>query len=154
MTIATLAVAAIQNGSVIDHIPAGSGVRIIELLQLKEHPNTVTVGLNLPSKSMGKKDLLKIEGRFLTPHEIHEIAIFAPNATINLIHDFKLKDKFSATLPESIRGLLVCPNQNCISRNKDITSLFNIEVQRQVVQLHCHYCEGVFFKEAIVEYTR
>lgn len=154
MSTETLAVSAIQNGSVIDHIPAGSGVRLIELLQLKNHPNTITVGLNLPSKSMGKKDLLKIEGRFLTPHEIHEIAVFAPPATINLIHNFKLRDKFSATLPESIKGLLVCPNTNCVSRSKDVISLFHVEAQRQVVQLHCHYCEGFFSKEDIMEYTR
>jgi aspartate carbamoyltransferase regulatory subunit len=150
----TLAVAAIQNGSVIDHIPAGSGVRLIKLLQLTIHPNTVTVGLNLPSKSMGKKDLLKIEGRFLTPNEIHEIAIFAPQATINLIHDFKLKDKFTATLAQSITGLLVCPNPNCVSHHQDVQSHFDILTPRQIVQLHCHYCEGVFQKEEIIEYTR
>jgi aspartate carbamoyltransferase regulatory subunit len=154
MSTSTLAVSAIQNGSVIDHIPAGSAVRLLKLLQLKTHPNTVTIGLNLPSKSMGKKDLLKIEGRFLTTNEIHEIAIFAPNATINLIHNFKLKDKFTATLPEAIKGLLVCPNKNCVSVNKDIVSNFEIQTLRQVVQLHCHYCEGVFQKEDIKEYTR
>lgn len=154
MTQSTLAVSAIQNGSVIDHIPAGSAVRLMKLLQLKTHPNTVTMGLNLPSKSMGKKDLLKIEGRFLTSDEIHEIAIFAPNATINLIHDFKLKDKFTATLPKAIKGLLVCPNKNCVSNGKDITSNFEIQILRQAVQLHCHYCEGMFQKEDIVEYTR
>lgn len=154
MTTETLAVSAIQNGSVIDHIPAGGATRLIKLLQLKQHPNTVTVGLNLPSKSMGKKDLLKIEGRFLTPQEISEIAIFAPNATINLIHNFKLKDKFSATLPDNISALLVCPNKNCVSRNKDVISKFEILTLRQVVQLHCHYCEGVFQKEDITEYTR
>lgn len=154
MNTSTLAVAAIQNGSVIDHIPAGSALRLVKLLKLAEHKNTVTLGLNLPSKSMGKKDLLKIEGRFLTQNEIHEIAVFAPHATINLIHDYKLKDKFTATLPEAIKGLLICPNKNCISHASDVSSHFKVQTLRQEVILHCHYCESIYKKENLMEHSK
>jgi len=154
MSTATLAVSAIQNGSVIDHIPHGSALRLIQLLGLDQYNEKITLGLNLPSKSMGRKDLLKIEGRLLNESDIYEIAVFAPNASINLIEDYEVKHKFTAILPAAIKGLLVCPNSNCVSRNPDVSSYFHVQTPRQEVNLVCHYCEGVFRKEDIVEYTR
>ena len=154
MSTATLAVSAIQNGSVIDHIPHGSALRLVKLLGLAHYAQKITLGLNLPSKSMGSKDLLKIEGRLLTEAEIHEIAVFAANASINLIEDYKVQHKFTAILPQAIKGLLVCPNNNCVSRMPEVSSYFHVKTPRQEVNLICHYCEGVYKKEDIVEYTR
>ena len=90
-----LSVSAIENGTVIDHIPAGQGMRIVRLLKLADHKKKVTLGLNLPSKSLGYKDLIKVEGREISVEEANQIALFAPKASINIIRNFQIQKKFS-----------------------------------------------------------
>ena len=150
----TLAVAAIENGTVIDHIPAGQALSIIRLLKLDQHFNQVTLGLNLPSYRLGRKDLIKIEGRVISHQEIHEIAVFAPHASINLIHDFNVGEKIIATLPDTLIGILRCPNTACVSRDAGIASHFKISAWRDEVKLACHYCEREFNRTEIKEYTK
>src|SRR3990167_4815959 len=108
----TLSVTAINNGTVIDHIPAGQAITILRLLKLVDHKNQITIGLNLMG-SRGLKDLIKMENRYLSEREAHEIAIFAPDATINVIKDFKVIKKQSALLPETIVDIMRCPNPRC-----------------------------------------
>lgn len=148
----TLSVAAIKQGTVIDHIPTGQALRIIRLLKLDEKELCTTVGLHLSSKSMPFKDLIKIENYFLTEKEIHDIAIFAPKATINLIKNYQVTKKTQATLPSCVENILVCPNLKCITRHENIHSLFFIETMKQKVHVRCNYCEKAFERDAIVEY--
>jgi len=137
----TLSVAAIQNGTVIDHIPAGQAFRIIYLLRLLDKHLQVTVGLNLPSKRSKLKDLMKIKNYILTKDQANEITIFAPTATINVINDFEVTEKIITTLPTSIACIFICPNPVCISRTEPVDSFFYIEEQGKQVFLSCKYCE-------------
>lgn len=145
-----LEVQAIENGSVIDHIAAGQGVKILKFFQLTDTKQKITIGLNLPTGGNQTKDLIKIENTQITDSQANQLALFAPDATINLIDDYDVVKKFRVQLPEAIRGVLACPNSNCISHSEPVDSLFYIK-QKQQLKLKCHYCEKSFltsfFKE-------
>jgi aspartate carbamoyltransferase regulatory subunit len=143
----TLSVAAIKEGTVIDHITAGQALSIIELLKLNEHHLAITIGLNLPSQTMGTKDLIKIENRFLTEKESHDIAVFAPKATISIIRSYKVEKKIEAHLPEIIQGILICPNPKCITHAEPVHSAFFVEEFKAKIHLRCKYCEKFFERD-------
>jgi aspartate carbamoyltransferase regulatory subunit len=145
----TLSVSAIHNGTVIDHIPAGQALRIIQLLRLLEKKHKVTVGLNLPSKRMGLKDLIKIEDHKLTKDEANEITIFAPEATINIIQNFEVTGKLNTSLPSGINAVFVCPNPCCVSRSEPVESSFIINEHGKQVKLTCRYCEKTYDRNKV-----
>lgn len=116
----TLSVSAIQNGTVIDHINSGQAIRIIYLLDLLEKKHKVTIGLNLPSKTIKFKDIIKIENHTLKNEEANEITVFAPEATINIIQNFEVVKKITTTLPPSISDVFDCPNPACITRTEPV----------------------------------
>jgi aspartate carbamoyltransferase regulatory subunit len=145
----TLLVNAIKNGTVIDHIATGQALRIIHLLALKGSNNTITIGLNLPSKRIGKKDLIKIEDRILTEAEANEIVVFAPAATINVIKDFKVTKKIKTHLPDVMKAVFACPNPTCITHTETIDSFFYIGQQSKSIKLICHYCDKIFDRDQV-----
>lgn len=145
----TLSVSAIQNGTVIDHIAEGQALKIIRLLRLLEKKYTITVGLNLPSKRLGLKDLIKIENHNLTTEEANEITIFAPLATINIIKNFEVESKVITSLPSSITNVFICPNISCITLSEPIESFFFIEEQGQKIKLTCKFCEKPFYRNEV-----
>lgn len=153
-TTKTLSVSAIQNGTVIDHIPAGQALRIIRLLHALAEKNQVTIGLNLPSKRLHFKDLIKIENRVLNENEANEITVFAPEATINIIENFEVAKKISTRLPESIVGVLACPNRICITHTEPVKSYFYIVEYKKHMYLTCKYCEKQFPRDLVKESTR
>lgn len=140
----TLSVSAIQNGTVIDHITSGQAIRIIHLLGLLDKKHKVTVGLNLPSKRMKLKDLIKIEDRKLTNDEANEITIFMPDATINIIQNFEVTEKIITSLPSCIGNVFVCPNPACITQTEPVDHFFTIEKQGAQVKMTCQFCEKTF----------
>lgn len=146
----TLSVAAIHNGTVIDHIPAGQALKIIKLLRINQTDAQLTLGLNLPSSSRGNKDILKLEGRYLTPQEANEITVFAPNATINIIKNFKVIEKITTTMPGFIDEVLECPNARCVTHSEPVTTYFFVHKHRDKVHLQCKYCERTFAREDII----
>jgi len=148
----TLSVSAIKNGTVIDHIVAGQALKIMRLLHVFDNKQQATVGLNLKSKSLGSKDLIKIENRIFSETEVNDIAIFAPEATVNIIEDFEVSRKFRAKLPKVISEILVCPNINCISRAEPVISSFYVEEYSKKIKLSCKYCEKEFNRDQVVEY--
>lgn len=141
--IKTRSVSAINNGVVIDHIPAGQALKIMHLLHVVNSKQRITLGLNLISKTLKLKDLIKIENRTLLQPEIEKIAIFAPGATVNKIENFSVSEKIICQLPETIRGILVCPNLNCINYLK-ANGYFKIEGSTKEIKLRCFYCEKQF----------
>lgn len=149
----TLSVAAIKDGTVIDHIPTGAAIIILQLLKLITKRHRISIGLNLTSASMGFKDLIKIENRFLTKKETQDIAVFAPKSTISIIKNYKLVSKIKAQLPQVVEGILVCPNLRCITRSEPMHTLFHVEERKAEVQLKCHFCEQVFERGEIKDYT-
>ena len=142
-----LKVDAIKNGTVIDHIPGGAGLRVLKIIGSTGEEVT-TLGMNLPTKTGGKKDLVKIEGKELHPKEVNQIALIAPYATINIIRDFKVTDKYKVEIPKNVHGLLNCPNPKCITNMEKIPTRFKI-TDKEPVQLNCEYCERAYFAEEI-----
>ncbi|QCI17764.1 aspartate carbamoyltransferase regulatory subunit [Buchnera aphidicola (Acyrthosiphon lactucae)] len=153
MEINKLQVEAIKSGSVIDHIPAHIGFKLLSLFRFTETEKRITIGLNLPSKKLGKKDIIKIENTFLSDDQINQLAIYAPHATVNYINEYNLVGKVFPTLPEKIDKILICPNSNCVSNNNLITSSFIFKKdQFSNMNLKCKYCEKEFSKNIVLSY--
>lgn len=146
----TVPVSAIKKGTVIDHIPAGKALKIVKLLKLSTDLLQVTLGLNLPSSQYDYKDLIKIEKMILTKEAAGQVAVLAPQATINLIKHYEVYEKFQVSLPERIHGVLRCPNTLCISNHEPVESSIHVK-QRWLgnVQLQCHYCRKNFSHQDI-----
>ncbi|ABZ75257.1 aspartate carbamoyltransferase, regulatory subunit [Shewanella halifaxensis HAW-EB4] len=139
-----LKVEAIEQGTVIDHISSGQGIKILKFFELSKGLQRVTIGLNLPTYSGGNKDLIKIENTVFDQKEANQLSLFAPQATINVIENFEVVKKFKLALPEQISGVLTCPNSNCICHNEPVDSRFSIRQEPVAVKLKCHYCEKSF----------
>jgi len=144
-----LQVEAIRKGTVIDHIPAGQGIKILKQLQLLGTNVRITVGFNLPSKDLGLKDIIKVENRLFNEKEASELAIFAPGATINVIDEYQVQNKFEMSIPESIEGVFECPNSNCITHNEPVQTYFSLRQSKETLQMKCKYCEKSFSKDIV-----
>ncbi|WP_375055940.1 aspartate carbamoyltransferase regulatory subunit [Zobellella sp. DQSA1] len=142
-----LQVEAIHNGTVIDHIPAGQGIKILQLFGLVQTQEKITVGLNLPSKALGAKDIIKVENTRLSATQANQLALFAPQATVNLIEDFEVVEKLQLHLPEKVEGVFSCPNSNCISHNEPVASKFKVRAVDGQVRFRCRYCEKSFHRD-------
>ncbi|MDA3899675.1 MAG: aspartate carbamoyltransferase regulatory subunit [Spirochaetes bacterium] len=140
-----LKVDAIKCGTVIDHIPPGKVFKVIDLLGINED-DQVMIGTNLGSPKFGRKDVIKIENRFLSDEEINSISLVARRASISIIEDFKPCKKSKIEIPDTLRGILVCPNRHCVTNNELIPTLFTVE-QKEPLLVRCDYCERIFGDE-------
>lgn len=136
---------AITEGVVIDHIPAGKSFRVIKVLGLKKDlgDSILTLGVNLDSKIMGKKDVLKIENRKLTEAELNKLALVAPKASINMIKDSKVYEKRKIEFPNEFEGLIRCPNPKCITNHQPVKTIFYSQGKINP-SVKCYFCEKVF----------
>src|SRR5690348_15122282 len=136
-----LLVRRIRDGTVIDHIESGRAMLVLRALNITgKEGNVITVALNVPSSKHGKKDIIKVENRFLETNETNKLALIAPRATINIIRDYKLIEKRKIQLPESIVGIFRCPNLKCITNSTEgIKSIIDI-IDKEKVILKCRYC--------------
>ena len=144
-----LQVEAIRNGSVIDHIPAGQGIKILKLFHLLDTRERITVGLNLPSAALVAKDLIKVENTLLTEAQANQLALFAPHSTVNITEDFHVVKENQLRLAEQINGVFACPNSNCISHSEPVASGFSVREVKGDVRMKCKYCEKSFTKEIV-----
>lgn len=144
-----LTVAAIRNGTVLDHITAGSALAIVKLLNLHQEGKTLSLGMHLPSEKLGTKDLIKIVDWELTPKEANKVALLAPHTTVTVIRDYETVKKFPVQLPDAIEGLVKCPNPQCISKHEDIPGKFSVQRRRHSVKIRCHYCHIGFTQDDI-----
>lgn len=135
-----LAVAALRNGTVIDHIPSDALFKAVDLLGLKELDKSITIGNNLGSGHLGKKGIIKVADTEFPEEVISRIAIIAPTAVINTIRNYEVVDKRRVVLPEELTDLVVCNNPKCITRNEPMPTRFHVTGQDPVV-VKCHYCE-------------
>jgi aspartate carbamoyltransferase regulatory subunit len=140
----------IENGTVIDHIPAGKGKKIFEILKLSEHSGRAVLLINTFSKKLGRKDVIKVEDREIEEKEINKIALFAPNATISIIRNWEVVKKRKVELPEIIENVVSCPNKNCITNFEETTKSKLIVEKKDPLKLRCWYCEKVFGIEEIL----
>jgi len=136
-----LLVRRIKDGTVIDHIEGGKALFVLRALSINgKEGNVITVALNVPSSKHGKKDIIKVENRFLETSETNKLALIAPRATINIIRDYKLVEKRKIQLPDSIVGIFKCPNLKCITNSgEEIRSTIDI-IDKEKVVLRCRYC--------------
>lgn len=146
-----LSVEAIENGIVIDHIPAGLGLTILRQFKLLHYGHAVTVGFNLPSQSQGRKDIIKIKNVDFSEKDANRLALFAPEAVVNRIEDFRVVEKMTLRLPESISEVFCCPNHNCVSHSEPVVSRFYVKQQAGDTKLKCHYCEKTFLRSLVAE---
>ena len=146
-----LSVEAIEKGTVIDHIPSGKGLIILRQFKLLHYGSAVTVGFNLPSKTQGSKDIIKITGVWLDDNAANRLALFAPEAVVNTIEHFKVINKRRLTLPEEITEVFRCPNTNCASHGEPVKSRFYVRKQSGQTKLKCHYCEKTFSRDSVTE---
>ncbi|MBI2578842.1 MAG: aspartate carbamoyltransferase regulatory subunit [Candidatus Aenigmarchaeota archaeon] len=133
----------IENGTVIDHIPAGSGLKVAYILDLNENDSCFVVLANVLSSKMGKKDIVKIENKELDKREADRISLMAAGATLNTIRESAVVEKRELSLPEMLEEIISCPNTNCITNCEHAMSRFSVE-SRQPLKIRCHYCERVF----------
>lgn len=136
-----LKVAALRNGTVIDHIPADKLFKVVSILHLDTCLNQITLANNLESAKIGSKGLIKISERAFAEDETNKIALIAPNAKINIIRDFQVVEKRPLILPEEIREIVQCTNPVCVTNNQPITTRFHVLNQDDQIVLKCHYCE-------------
>lgn len=134
-----LAVAALRNGTVIDHIPASAVFKAVKILGIEKLGNAVTIGFNLDSKKLGRKGIIKVADVEFDEAALNRIALIAPNAVVNIIRDFNVAEKRKVELPDTITGIVKCANPKCITNNEPMATRFLV-VSRNPVEIRCHYC--------------
>lgn len=136
----TYKVYAIENGTVIDHIPTPLALKVVRILGL-EAEGIMTIGIGFRSKTLlGGKDVVKVENRILSPAETDMVALIAPEATINIIRNGKVQEKRKISLPSEVWDVLTCPNPNCATNQLGARRHFLLE-ERGTVTYRCRYCE-------------
>ena len=121
-----LQVAALENGTAIDHIPSCQLFKVASLLGLDKMDNTITIGNNLHSNKMGSKGMIKIADKFFKEDESNRIALVAPNVMLNIIRDYEVEKKKTVVLPDELIGLVKCNNQKCITNNEPMAARFHV----------------------------
>lgn len=143
-----LQVAALENGTVIDHIPSNKLFTVVALLELEKMDSNITIGFNLESKELGKKGIIKIADKFFSEEEINRISVVAPKIKLNLIRDYKVVEKKWIEMPEELIGIVKCNNPKCITNNEPMPTRFHVTDKKSCV-LRCHYCEKEQEREGI-----
>ena len=135
-----LLVAALENGTVIDHIPSELVFTIASLLELEKLGSSVTIGYNLQSKKLGKKGIIKVADKFFTDEEISRLSIVAPNVVLSVIRDYDVVEKKEVIIPDELHGIVRCSNPKCITNNEPMSTFFHV-IDKATGTLKCHYCE-------------
>ncbi len=134
-----LAVAALQNGTVIDHIPSSALFKAVKILGIESLDTHVTIGNNLSSGKLGTKGIIKVADVEFPESTLNRIALIAPCAKVNIIRDFEVVEKRSVVLPDTIVGIVRCGNPKCITNNEPMKTRFEV-IDRENVTIRCHYC--------------
>ena len=137
----TLRVQPIRNGTVIDHIVAGRGLKVMETLGINQEGTTVLALLNVSSSKLGGKDIIKIEDRELSAKDIETIAMLSPNCHINTIRNYTVVEKVETGIPSDCIGLAKCQNQSCISNTeRDAVPKLRL-IAKDPLFYRCNYCD-------------
>ena len=129
----------IQNGIVIDHISAGRGMELYELLGLKNVNCSVAMLMNVTSSKMGKKDIIKLDADI--PVDLDAIGYVDPGATVNYIKDGRLERKVNIRMPKMLKNVIRCKNPRCItSVEQELDQIFKLTDEKNKVY-RCLYCE-------------
>ncbi|MFB6141835.1 MAG: aspartate carbamoyltransferase regulatory subunit [Halorientalis sp.] len=136
-----LRVSKIRQGTVIDHIAGGQALNVLAILGIDgSRGEEVSVGMNVPSDRLGRKDIVKVEGRELSQDELDVLSLIAPAATINIIRDYEVVEKHRVERPSAVVGVLECPNRNCITtEDEPVASRFAVLEEG----VRCAYCDTI-----------
>ena len=143
-----LVVSAIENGTVIDHIPTDVVYQVIRILGLEDYKDEVLIGTYLQSGKLGRKGIIKIKNKHFTKDEVSKVALVAPFVTVITIKDYRVIEKFSTEIPDHIENFIKCANPKCITNFEDIPTQFDV-VDKENLKLRCHYCEKFMTKETM-----
>lgn len=141
MTRKELVVSALENGTVLDHIPAENVYKALSILNLNGVENQITLGINLASKIYGRKGIIKIADKFFEDEELDKLVLIAPQATVNVIRDFKVVEKKKLKMPKEIVGIAKCQNPKCVTNHQPIKTRFKTVTKDDKISLLCQYCE-------------
>lgn len=144
-----LQVAALCNGTAIDHIPTNVVFKVVSLLGLEKLDNPITIGNNLESKKMDSKGIIKIADKFFEEDVINKIALIAPNVVLNIIKDYRVVEKKRVELPHVMKGIVKCNNPKCITNNEPMQTRFNV-IDCKNIELRCHYCDLKIKKDEVI----
>lgn len=134
-----LQVAALENGTVIDHIPSSKLFQVVNLLHLDKMVTPVTIGYNLKSGKMGNKAIVKVADKFFTDEELNQLSIITPNVTLCIINDYDVVEKKTVKMPDTIIGLVKCTNPMCISNHEPMKTRFDV-LDKEKGVIKCCYC--------------
>ena len=129
----------IQNGVVIDHIKAGSAMKLYQLLHLDRLDTSVAMIMNVTSRKMGKKDIIKIDAEI--DLDLDVIGYVDPKATINIIRDGELVEKKNLDLPKELKNVRKCKNPRCISITEQELPHIFVLTDKETETYRCKYCE-------------
>ena len=139
-----------ENGTVLDHIPAKNVYKALDILNLKGVESQITIGINLASKVHGEKGIIKIADKFFEDEELNKLALIAPNATVNIIKDFKVVEKKKLEMPKEVVGIAKCRNPKCVTNHQPITTRFATVERDNEIKLLCHFCEKITTTKYII----
>ena len=139
-----LMVRRIKEGTVIDHIDEGRGLQVLNALRIDGSDGSlITIALNVPSGKFKKKDIIKVENKFLKDDDTNKLAVITPKATINMIKDYKLVEKRRVSLPNEIDRIFRCSNPDCITNSTEhIESVMDV-IDKEGMVLKCRYCARI-----------
>jgi len=139
-----LTVRRIKDGTVIDHIDQGKGIRVLEALEIDgKEGNVITIALNVPSGKSKKKDIIKVEDKYLEDDDTNKLAVIAPNSTVNIIKNYKVVQKRRVSLPNEIERIFRCSNPDCVTNSAEhIESTMDV-IDKSGLVLKCRYCSRV-----------
>jgi aspartate carbamoyltransferase regulatory subunit len=139
-----LMVRRIKEGTVIDHIDEGKGLQVLNALRIDgKDGSLITIALNVPSGKFKKKDIIKVENMFLKDDDTNKLAVIVPNATINIIKNYKLVEKRRVALPNEVDRIFRCSNPDCITNSTEhIESIMDV-IDKKGRVLKCRYCSRV-----------
>jgi aspartate carbamoyltransferase regulatory subunit len=145
----TRSISQIERGTVIDHLDPNVVFAVVRILGIDDNvQDMVTIGTNLHSNVLGKKGIIKIANRFLTKEDVNKLSVISPNATVNIIDDYEVREKFKVRFPEVVEKILKCPNPNCVTNVEGTPTRFRL-IQHEPILLFCTYCERFTRKQDI-----
>lgn len=130
----------IQNGVVIDHIPAGRAMALYQHLNLEQADCSVAILKNVPSQRLGRKDIIKIDDGMDIDWDV--LGYIAPDCTVNVIRDGVISEKRHLALPERLVNVIRCRNPRCITTiEQELPHIFKLTGSKKRVY-RCIYCES------------
>ena len=141
----------IKEGTVIDHVDPGEALRVLSALGITgKDGNIVTIAMNVSSNKLNKKDVIKVENRFLQANETNKIALIAPRASVNIIRNYKVVEKRKVDIPDILEGIFICPNPTCISNSSEPIKPILMVLNKNPPKLQCKYCMKILNTDEIL----